>query len=120
MTFLNPRLLFKSFRYALRGLLTAWRNEQNFRLQSLVALGVVVLMLIVPLERWEEVSLILVITLVLVLELLNTMIEKLADLLEPRIHAYVKVIKDLMASLVLLASIGAAIIGLIVFLPHFI
>jgi diacylglycerol kinase len=120
MTFLNPQLLSKSFRYAVRGVLNAWRTEQNFRLQSIVALGVFGLMLLVPLERWEIVSLILVITLVLVLELLNTMIEKLADLLEPRIHAYVKVIKDLMAALVLLASLGAAAVGLIVFLPHLI
>lgn len=119
MTFFNPRLLIKSFRYAIRGLTTVWRQEQNFRLQTLAASLVILLMAVVGLERWEVVALFIIITLILVLELLNSMIEKLADILEPRIHTYVRVIKDLMAALVLLASVLALIVGLIIFIPHF-
>lgn len=118
MPLLSPRLLVKSFRYALRGLGTAWRQERNFQIQALAGLGVISLMFLVRLARWEIAVLLIVITLVLVLELLNSMFEKLADLLEPRIHAYVRTIKDLMAALVLVASIAAAVIGLIIFIPH--
>ena len=55
---------------------------------------------------------------VLVLELLNSMIERLVDLVKPRMHGYVHDIKDLMAATVLLASLFAfAVVSLIVW-PH--
>jgi undecaprenol kinase len=57
---------------------------------------------------------------VLAMELLNTALEYFTDLLKPRLHHYVLVIKDTMAAAVLITSLGALIIGLIIFIPHFI
>lgn len=54
----------------------------------------------------------------LVLELVNTIVERFADLLEPRIHPYVHVIKDLMAATVVVAAASAVIIGFMIFLPY--
>ncbi|MFH0853040.1 MAG: diacylglycerol kinase [bacterium] len=119
MGFFNIRILAKSFRFAWRGLSTAFKNEQNFRVQLIAAIIILALIVILPLATWEIVALIMITTLVLILELINSIFEKLADILEPRIHSYVRVIKDLMAATVLIASIVSVIIGLIILLPHF-
>ena len=112
--------LFKSFAAAWRGLKHAFRNEQNFRLQILAAILVLIAAFIFPLKNWEFILVILLLTLVLTMELLNTALEYFTDLLKPRLHHYVLAIKDIMAAAVFLSSLGALIIGLIIFLPHFI
>ena len=68
--------------------------------------------------RTEMIVLFIVIMEVLVFELLNTIVERMADILKPRVHPYIKLIKDLMAGTVLLSSILAIIIGLIIFIPY--
>lgn len=114
------RRLLISFRDAARGLYAVYKSEQNFRIQ--VFIGVVALMLsaILPLRAWEVVLIILLIMLVLVMELLNTAFEYVSDLVKPRLDHYVYMLKDIMAGAVFLTSIGALIIGLIIFVPHFI
>ena len=52
------------------------------------------------------------------MELINTIFEKVVDVLRPRIHHYAEVIKDIMAAAVLVSSIGAVIIGVLIFLPY--
>jgi len=70
-------------------------------------------------ERWERVILFACITLVLAAEAFNTAIEFLTDLVSPDFHPLAKKTKDTAAAAVLICAIGAAIIGLIVFLPYF-
>ncbi|NCP17069.1 diacylglycerol kinase [Candidatus Kuenenbacteria bacterium CG_4_9_14_3_um_filter_39_14] len=110
--------LIRSFSYALRGFKFVWQ-EQNFKIQILIALIVVILMYLYNLTRLERVALIIVISAVLILESLNTIFEHLADILKPRLHDYIMIIKDIMAAIVLMASIGAVIIGLLIFWPYF-
>ena len=55
--------------------------------------------------------------LLLILEIINTIFERLLDLLKPRLHQYVKDIKDMTAAAVFISSLAAIIIGLIIFLP---
>lgn len=112
--------LIKSFTDAFRGLKFTFSHEQNFRIQLFLALVVIVFALVFPLKVWEVILLILLIVTVLTVELLNTALEYFADLLKPRLHHYVFVIKDIMAGAVLISSVGALAIGLIIFLPHFI
>lgn len=70
------------------------------------------------LERWEWVALILASSLVILMEIVNSSVERVTDVLKPRINGYVKEIKDIMAAAVMLSSLAALIIGLIIFLPH--
>ncbi len=58
------------------------------------------------------------IALVLSAEGFNTAIEHLTDLSSPDYHPLAGKTKDVAAGAVLLAAMGAAIVGLIVFLPH--
>lgn len=115
----NFNRLIKSFSYALRGLRQVFTSEQNFRLQFLVALLTVALMIFFRVKLWQAVILTMLIISVLILEIFNTIFERLTDFLQPQIHHYVRIIKDLMAAAVLLASIGAVIIGLLIFGPYF-
>ncbi len=117
MTFFTG--LRKSFGHAWRGLILAFRTERSFRLQIGAGLIVVVLLMILPFRDWERVLLLLAIAAVLVLELLNSMVERLVDLVKPRLHQYVRDIKDLMAAAVLVASLFALVIGLMILWPYF-
>ncbi len=55
---------------------------------------------------------------VIILEGLNTVLERVIDLAEPRYHEAVKEIKDGLAATVLLAALGAAIVGVVIFWPY--
>lgn len=112
------RLFFRSFRFALKGLRYAFQHEQSFRVQTGVAALVLLLMATVRVTIAEALILILVIMGVLTVELLNTTLEKFVDTMKPRIHYSVEIIKDLMAAAVLVMSLGAVIVGLLIFLPH--
>jgi diacylglycerol kinase len=110
--------LLRSFRHAIRGIVTTFRTERSFRIQIAAAAIVLALLSMLPLAAWERAIIVLVVTLVLVLELVNSSLERLVDLAKPRLHAYAGEIKDVMAGGVLVASIGAVILGLIILGPH--
>ena len=97
--------------FAINGLAAAWRRENSFRTQAAVAaLTVIVLALLRPaLVWWAIVG--LSIFFVLTMELLNSAFEALIDHLHPDRHPEIRVIKDMAAAAVLLASIAALLIG---------
>ncbi|MCD4704545.1 diacylglycerol kinase family protein [bacterium] len=119
MSFFSIRKFLHSLKFASRGLVSIYKTEQNFRFQILASLMIIVLMFVFELNRKENVVLIIMITLVLLMEIINSVFEKLADMFKPRIHVYAEVIKDLMAGAVLLSSVSATIIGLMIFIPYF-
>ena len=67
-----------------------------------------------PLE-WAALALMVV--LVLAAEMVNTMVEALVDLVTTEYHPLAKVAKDVAAGVVLLTSIGAVVVGLLIFGP---
>ena len=113
------RRLFKSFIYAFRGLFKTFKEEQNLQIQSLAALIIMLLAWFFQVNRPEWCLLILVISLVILAEIINSAVERVTDVLKPRINSYVKEIKDIMAAAVMLASLTAVIVGLIIFYPYF-
>lgn len=111
-----PRIV-KSFMYAARGLGKAWREEANFRIEASATLLVAVAAWMFHLS-WQECAILaLACGLVLALELVNTMIEQISDVLKPRLDQYIRHIKDISAAAVLVASLFAIIVGLCLFLP---
>lgn len=110
---------FRSFVFAARGIITVWREERSFQVQVVGAGAVVVLMFLFALKPWEYIIISMLIAMVLVLEILNTVAERFVDMVKPRMHSYVGAIKDMMAGAVLIMSITAAIVGVIIFFPHF-
>lgn len=110
--------LSRSFKYAFKGLKHIFLNEQNFKIQLFCCLIVIALIFILQVSLLRAAVLILVCFWVLILEILNTVAERVTDILKPRLHHYVEVIKDLMAAAVLVSSFGAIIVGFLVFWPY--
>ncbi len=108
------------FKIAAYGLKTAFKEEQNFRIQCWIAVVVLILAAVLKLNRVEMSIIILTILAVLSFELINSQIEKFLDILHPNHHPRVKIIKDFSAGAVLLSALGSIIIGLLIFLPHII
>lgn len=109
---------FKSFEHAVRGVRLALRTERSFRIQMGVSLVILALLVMLPLKSWERVMILFVTMFVLVLELINSSLERLMDLLKPRWHESAGDIKDLMAGAVLLASVFVAMIGVLLLSPY--
>ncbi len=109
--------LFKSFSFAFEGLRAAILKGRNFRIQLTIGSLAIILGVILKLSFTEWLNLIIIITLVLILELVNTSIEALVDLVSPEIREKAKVAKDVAAATVLVASIGSIIVGVLLFLP---
>lgn len=114
------RRLLRSFVHAGRGIYFALKQERNFQMEAVGTLLVVLVMLWLPLTKIENVILIVAITSVLSVELVNTAIERMMDILKPRVHPYARVIKDMMAGAVLIVSLGALLVGATIVVPYFI
>ena len=115
---INIKRLAKSFKYAFQGLVKTFREEQNLKLQTGIALLAVILAIFFRISRLEWCFLVFTIGLVILMEIANSAVERITDVLKPRINSYVKEIKDIMAAAVMLSSIVAIIIGLIIFFPY--
>lgn len=107
---------YRSLRHALRGLKTVLATEKNFRAHLLIAFIVIVAGLWKNLDKISWIVLLLVMAMIMALEIFNSAIERLVDILAPKTHNFAKEIKDLLAGMVLLVSFFAIAIGLIVFL----
>lgn len=106
-----------SFKYAINGLKTVLETQANFMIHLIVAVLVTAAGLYFQVSVWEWSILVLTITIVLAAEIFNTAIEKLIDLVSPDYNILAGKIKDIAAGAVLIASLGAAIIGFAIFLP---
>lgn len=109
----------RSFVHAARGVLFTFKNERNFQVEVGVACALILAMLWLPLSTVENMLLILAMTSVLALELINTALERVMDILKPRVHPYARVVKDVTAGAVFVISLGALILGLVILLPYF-
>lgn len=109
----------KSFKYALNGFRTVWKEEVNFRVE--VFAGIIALSSIFYFDlNYLEASLIIfAVTLVLVSEIINTIVEDLCNKIEPNNDPVIGKIKDLSASFVLLSCSGSLVVGIYVFCEHF-
>jgi diacylglycerol kinase len=110
----------RSLAFAGRGLAAVFRAEANFRIQCVALAAALVAGTYVRIRAWEFVMLVLAGGSVLVLECINSAVERLLDLVQPRLHGYVREIKDVMAAAVLIAACGATMIAVAILVPPFV
>lgn len=110
----------KSFFYAFQGIKTAYKNEPNLRIHTTIAILALIAGALLKLSILEWLLLAFTIFYVITLELLNTVLENVVDLVSPEIKGHAKVAKDVSAAGVLLAAILSVIVGLVLFLPKII
>jgi diacylglycerol kinase (ATP) len=98
--------------FALAGLKAGWQRERSFRTHVLFALlAAVALVILQPPPLWWALIAV-VIALVMALELVNSAMETIIDLLHPDRHPEIKVVKDMVAGAVLTISIAALVVAL--------
>jgi len=113
----KKRTTANSFKYAFNGIKTALKNEPNFRIHAIASIVIVILGFYFQITKNDWLILTLTISSVIILELINTSIEAIVDLISPKIHPLAKIAKDVSAAAVLISSLAAIIIGAIIFLP---
>lgn len=118
---MKPTRWLESVNCAIEGILWTVRTQRHMRSHFLAAVAVLLLALALRLSALEFVLLVFAVTLVLLAELFNTAIEVLVDLVSPDYHPLAGRAKDVAAGAVLVASIGAVVMGYLAFsryLPH--
>ncbi len=107
----------KAFTNAFNGMKYFFLHERNGKIQLCVAAAVVGLAVGLGVSATDWIALLVCIAMVLSMEMLNSALEKLSDLVQEDYHPVIKTVKDVAAAAVLFASFIAAIIGCIIFLP---
>ncbi len=110
--------IFLSLQNAWRGLWKVLVKEPAFKYMVAAALLVVGAMLYFPTSRTEKAVLLVTIFSVLGLEMINSIMERFLDFLQPSYDPRVRVIKDLLSGFVFLVILGAVIIGILIFWPY--
>lgn len=109
--------LSQSFKFAFSGIKAALRREPNFRIHITISVLSLFIAFILGFSAIEWLILVMTITFVLVLELVNTALEEIVNLLSPDLKLKAKIAKDVSASAVLLSAIVAIIVGVALFVP---
>ncbi len=110
--------LLKSFKYAFSGISYVLKTSRNFKIQLIFAVTSLMIGFLLQISQSNYVILIAAIMSVLILEILNTSIESIVDLVvKKEFSSLAKISKDTSAGAVLLASINSVIIALYIFVP---
>jgi len=108
---------FSSFSYAFSGIRLALKNEPNIRVHFVVAVLVAVVAYFLKFSRLEWIVLAFTVAFVLILELINTTLEEIVDMVSPGVRQRARVAKDVSAAAVLISALLSVVIGGFLFLP---
>lgn len=110
----------KSFKFAFNGIRLLITHEHNAWIHCFAAICVIIAGVAFGISTTEWIAVTFAIGTVLAAEAVNSSIEAIADLVSPGYNEAIKRTKDLAAGAVLILAIGAAIVGLIIFVPKII
>lgn len=112
--------LLRSFKWAGQGLFYCIKHEKNFQVHCALAIVAACLGIGFKIAAVEWILIMMSISLVLAMEMVNSAIEHLCNIVHPTSHPTVKIIKDVTAGAVLVVAVMAIICGLLVFIPKII
>ena len=110
--------LIESISRAVSGFVRAVKEGRNLQIHLFASFLVLLASFFFKINVWEFIIVLFLCFSIIILELLNTVFEKVVDFMKPQMHSYVRVVKDMMAAVVLVAAIGAVLVGTLIFLPH--
>jgi undecaprenol kinase len=111
-------LILNSFLYAAVGILTALKMERNMRFHLFFSIIVLVFSVYFSITKIEWVFILFAIGGMFALELMNTAIERVVDLVTAEYHPLAKQAKDIAAGAVLVYAGLSVVIGIIIFFPY--
>jgi len=97
--------LFKNTQYAIDGLIHAIKTESSFKLELILAIFILPAIFLFDFALWQQTILIVTMFLVLIVELLNSAVENVVDLVTTDIHPLAKSAKDIGATAVMFSII---------------
>jgi diacylglycerol kinase len=112
------RSWYTMFRDAFRGIREGVLGERSFAVHLPMAAAVIAAAAFFRVSAVEWLVLVLCITLVITAELLNSALERMAKAVTQERNVHVGAALDIAAGAVLVASVGAVICGLLIFLPY--
>jgi diacylglycerol kinase len=107
----------KSFYHGFIGIYYNIKTQVHFRFHLIAAIVVIIMGILYKITFYEWLIVTLLITAIMAAEAMNTAIEETCNLLHPDIHPHARMAKHSAAASVLILSIGALIIGAIIFTP---
>lgn len=110
------RRLWNAFHYSLAGFSAAFKNEDAFRQESLLALALIPTALFLPVTPTNKAMMIASVLLVLIVELLNSAVEATVDRISLEDHLLAKRAKDIGSAAVLLSLVNLIVVWLFVLL----
>ena len=116
----KTKKIINSFKYAIEGIITSFKTETNMKIHILITVSVLIMGFLLKLSKLEWIICIFAITIVITAELFNTAIETIVDMITKEKNEKAKIAKDISAGAVLVTAIGAAIVGVTIFLPKLI
>lgn len=105
----------KSFWNAIQGVIWMLKSERNFQIEVLALLINLFLIVYFKVTAIEATIILVVAFAVLSLEILNTCVEKICDMIQPEYDVRIKIIKDIAAGSVFLMAIASVIVGLLIY-----
>lgn len=108
----------KRFLYAWSGIITAVKEETHMKIHLMFAAVAIVFAFAFHVSVQEWIVLLLTIGVVISLEMVNTAIERVVDLVTKEFHPLAKAAKDVAAGAVFVAAIMAVAVGFIIFWPY--
>lgn len=108
---IKPGNWIESVNCAIDGILWATKSQPHLRWHFLGAVIVLILALFFQVSVLELILIVFAVVLVLFAEVINTAVEVVVDMVSPDYHPLAKRAKDVAAGSVLIASIGAAVMG---------
>ncbi len=116
MTKFKSDNVIQSISNAIRGIKLALSSQRNFRIELFVAVIVILIALFLKFSITDLCLLILMITLVLVCEIINSVIEFTLDAVYKNNYSkLVEMAKDMSAGMVLIVAIISCIFGILLF-----
>lgn len=115
---MKNKTLRESFRHAFDGIRMIIRTERNMKIHLVMTILVILCAVLFGLTPAEKAIVISLCAIVICAELINTAIENAVDISTAVFNMYAKRAKDAAAGAVLVISIGAAVAGLIIFVPY--
>ena len=106
---------YKSVGNAFRGVIWMLKSERNFQIEVFALLINLFLIVFLKLNTVDAAIILIVSFAVLTLEILNTAIEKVCDIIQPEFDFRIKVIKDISAAAVVLMALASVVVGVLVY-----
>ncbi len=97
--------IFKNTQYALEGFVHAFKTESSFKLELLASLFIIPMIFLIDMELSSRLALLITAFLVLIIELLNSAVENVVDLVTKDIHPLAKSAKDIGATAVMFSIV---------------